>query len=130
MSNPTHQDAMVYLQYLTYQASIDYKAASDFVWSDDFPQTFEAYQSKINPGSPEQKKLALFSHVHETLGVIYKHGLIHPALLFDREDFQTTWERIENIVHGYRHKNNRPEFMQHFEALVESERRYREGQTA
>ena len=56
MDSPTYQDPLVYLQYLTYQAAVDYDAASDFVWSDEFPPAFEGYRIQIEPGSLEYKK--------------------------------------------------------------------------
>ena len=123
MSKPTHQDALVYLQFMRWQEDIGFEAASDFMWSDDFPLTFAQFDEEIKDGTPEQKYTAVYAEALETIAAFHKHGLIHQDLLFDLNSFQNSWERFKDIIVGYREKNNLPKFMECFEKLVEAEKR-------
>ena len=124
MSKPTHQDALVLLSYLQWRDAIGYSDAVDFVWSEKFPSDYDEYKEKV-VGTPEERLTRTYANVHETIGALYKHGLIHLDLLMDLETYTADWERTQDIILGYRKANAMPEFMENFEALVEAERVYR-----
>jgi len=126
MSKPTHQDALVLLAYKQWRHAIGYSDAMDFVWSDRCPANYEEYKDQV-VGTPEEKLTRIYADVHETIGALYKHGLIHLDLLMDLETYVSDWERTKDIILGYREANEIPTFMECFELLVEAERAYRAG---
>jgi len=124
MRKPTHQDALVLLAYKQWRSVIGYADAMDFVWSDKCPSNYDEYKDQV-VGKPEEKLTRIYADVHETIGSLYRHDLIHLDLLMDLETYVADWERTKDIITGYREANELPSFMQNFEALVEAEKAYR-----
>jgi hypothetical protein len=124
MSKPTHQDAQLYIQHLDYLNRIGFEEARAFLWSDDFPIEFEKFEKEIE-GTEKGKYPVIYAEALETMGAFFKHGLIHPDLLFDLESFITTWERFEEIIIKIRERDNFPGFLKCFEDMVEAEKEYR-----
>jgi hypothetical protein len=126
MSKPTHQDALVYLQYLQWLKTTDFEEAADYVWEDDFPLTLEKFEEKFKEEPKVQHYTTIYGTAYEMLGAFHKHGLIHQDLLFDIRYFQNIWERFGEIILGWREKYD-PGFMVCFEQMVKAEKKARGG---
>ena len=53
----------------------------------------------------------------ETIGTLYKHGLINEELLFDWLWVVPIWERVSGFVLGAREQFGNPRLYENFEAL-------------
>jgi hypothetical protein len=123
MSKPTHEDGLMLLKIKSWGHSIGFLEARRFVWSDEFPLELAEYEQKIQ-GKPEEELVEVYIEVLETVGGLFKHGLLHPDLIFDIDYFSGIWNRFERLFLEVRERDKFPSFMGCFEAMVKAEQEY------
>ena len=118
MAKPTYQDADIMLKMAQWGADIDFLAIRNWVWSDEFVQEPDEFDKKFPTGSDEQKKIGTFLMWYETLGTLYKHGLMNGELLFDWLFVSADWERVKDIVLDARERRGNPRVLENFELMA------------
>jgi len=113
MSKPTHDDAVIMLQLVRTWPD----EATNWMWSDEFT----ADPEQLATGRPPERAHANIRAVlgwYETIGTLYKHGLINEDLLFDWLAIEETWDRMRNWALAWRSESGNPRMYENFEAMA------------
>lgn len=117
MTQPTQQDATLLLQISQLAATNGISEASNFMWSDKFIPEYDKFNQKYPPGSHESGLVRKIAVHYETIGTLWKHGLINEDLLFDQILVRAVWDRMRGLVIGEREKSGEPALGENFEAM-------------
>jgi hypothetical protein len=123
MAKPTHDDAKLVLELAQLFAAQGVGEAAGWIHSDAFIPEHAGFYAKYPPGSPEAVKLDNVLGWYETIGTLYKHGLINENLLFDWLAINVTWERVKNIIKGQQAAID-PALYENFEAMAVARARW------
>ena len=123
MAKPTYQDAQLQMQLAAWHTSSGLPAALTWLWSDAFLPEYPAFVQRYPPGSEGDRTAALICTYFETVGALYKHGLINEDLLFDWLAVSSVWDRIKGYVLGCRRTAGSPLLWTSFEALATAHKR-------
>lgn len=118
---PTYEDAnlIVRLGELWFLGKLD--EASNFTRSSAFRSTYGAFVKKYPPGSDEHRKVVGLCSWYETVGTLFKHGLLNRELLFDWLAVESTWERLKGFAVGMRKEAKVPRLWENFELMAKAE---------
>ena len=120
MTAPTYDDANLMLQLIRWGSEAGLADASNFLWSDDFEEDFEAFNKKYPWRSQEQKYAALICGWNESLAALWVNGLLNEKLISDWLAVGMVWNRIKNYALGIREQSGNPRIYEHFEALAKA----------
>jgi hypothetical protein len=118
MAKPTYEDADVMLR-LVESWPVE---ATDWIWSDAFDPDYKENAAR----GPEDAEA--FSYIrgvlnwYETIGTLYKHGLLNEDLLFDWLAVDMTWSRMKGIALGWRAESGNPHMYENFEAMADGQK--------
>ncbi len=121
MAKPTYQDASLMLQLAQWGAVSGVQAAQGWMWSDQFTPDYTEFMKQYPPGTEGSGKVMAVCGFFETLGTLWKHGLLNEELIFDWIAVSAIWERIKNIPLGWRKDAGNPRLYENFEALAKAE---------
>ena len=120
MSAPTYDDANVMIQLARWGSQAKLQDASNFLWSDEFEEDFEAFEEKFPWGTQEQKYATLLCGWYESLAALWVNGLLNEKLIGDWLAVDMVWDRLKNYALGIRERSGNPRIYEHFEALAKS----------
>lgn len=120
MAKPTYEDARILLQL----AEMWPGCALDWVWSDEFIPDYKELVEKHGPPSEEWGRIRLVCGYFETIGTLYKYGLINEDLLFDWAAVAPIWDRVKGFTLGWREEMGMAALYENFEAMAEANRRW------
>jgi len=123
MPKPTHDDAMLMVELAHLYAAQGASTAAGWIHSDAFIPDHQQFYAQYPPGSPEAVKLDNVLGWYETIGTLYKHGLINEDLVFDWLAVNVTWERVKGIVKGQQTAVD-PALYENFEAMAAARGRW------
>tara|TARA_B100000035_G_scaffold297713_1_gene290745 strand:- start:109 stop:471 length:363 start_codon:yes stop_codon:yes gene_type:complete len=118
MGKPTKDDADIMLQLMRWGAAQNLQDAMNWIWSDAFIDDYVQFAEKYPPGSAEYGKASKVCGWFESIGTLYKHGLISGELLFDWITVKLPWSRLESFALGVRKKAGEPRLYENFEAMA------------
>jgi len=130
MARPTREDATVMLQIAQLGAQQGLPAAANWVLGDEFIPDYPEFVKKWPRGSQEYGRARLVATHYETIGTLWKHGLISQDLLFDWLWVDGIWERLQGFVRGSREAAGNPALGENFEAMARANREWRQARTA
>lgn len=123
MAKPTHEDAKIVLELAQLGAQSQYSEAVNWLWSDEFIADYDGFKEKYPRGSREFRMANQICGFYETVGALWKHGLLNEDLLFDWLWVGGPWERIKGFAMGLRKESDNPRIYELFEALAAAEAR-------
>jgi len=97
MAKPTHEDAVIMLQLAQLEATLHMSDSSSWMWSDEFVTDGGGFIAKYPPGSEGFRKLLMLASHFETMGTLWKNGLLNQTLLFDWMAMPLVWN---GQIHG------------------------------
>ena len=118
MSKPTQDDANIMLQLLRWGAAEKVQEAMNWIWSDSFIEDYDEFVNKYPPGSDEYGKATKVCGWFESIGTLYKQGLLNGELLFDWIAVKLPWSRLEKFAHGVRKKSGEPRLYENSESMT------------
>jgi hypothetical protein len=121
MSKPTHDDADVMLRLV----QIWPFEATNWIWSDDFEPDHEKFMAARTGRGASDEGLANVRAVlnwYETIGTLYKNGLINEDLLFDWLAIDAVWQRVKS--HALAHREHNHHMYENFEAMASAQREW------
>lgn len=110
------------LQIAQWGAASGANEAANWIWSDQFIPDYAGFIEKYPPGSDGFAKVSRVCGWYETIGTLYKQGLINEELLFDWLAVYLVWDRVKGIALGQRAQLGEPRIYENFEALAEAQR--------
>ena len=120
MAKPTYQDASLMLQLAQWSAISGVQEAQGWMWSDQFAPDYAEFTRQYPPGSEGGLKIYKICNYYETLGTLWKHGLLNEDLIFDWLAISAIWERVKNVPLGMRQDSGNPRLYENFEALAKA----------
>jgi hypothetical protein len=123
MTRPTCQDAHLLIELAPWHAGGELSAALSWLWSDQFAPDYSAFLQRFPPESEGERRAALICDYFDTVGALYKHGLINGELLFDWLEVAPVWDRIKGYVLGCRHGVRGANLWMNFEELATAHKR-------
>ena len=118
MAKPTYEDADIMLR-LVHSWPVE---ASDWIWSEEFvPDQSESSATRAGGGEAFGNIRAILNW-YETIGTLYKHGLINEELLFDWLAIDAVWERVKSYALAWRKELGEPRMYENFEAMANAQR--------
>jgi hypothetical protein len=96
----------------------------NWLWSDQFIPDRAEFVKKHPFGSDGNLKAAKICGCYETVGALWKHGLINKDLLFDWLAVSAVWDRIKGYALGVRQEAGNPRLYENFEAMAQANADY------
>ena len=121
MAKPTQDDAKIILGLA--RMAMQPELADAFTWllAEPPPNEYDRFKEKYPPGSREHRWADQICAFFETVGALWKHGLINEELLFDWIWVGGPWERLKGYALGLRKEFDNPRLYEMFEALAAAE---------
>jgi hypothetical protein len=123
MAKPTQEDAKIILELAKMGMRPDLTDAFAWLLAEPPPADYDRFKEKYPAGSREHRWADQLCAYFETVGALWKHGLINEELLFDWIWVGGPWERIKGFALGQRKEFNNPKIYELFEALAAAEAR-------
>ncbi len=123
MAKPTQEDARIILELAKIGMQPELTDAFAWLLAEPPPADYDRFKEKYPTGSREHRWADQLCAYFETVGAIWKHGLINEELLFDWIWVGGPWERIKGFALGQRKEFNNPKIYELFEALAAAETR-------
>lgn len=123
VAKPNREDATVMLELLQVWAAMGMSDAMGWVWSPEFIPEFDSFVEKYPAGTDGYKTASKVCMWFETVGALYKHGLISEELLFDWLAANAVWERVKGFPLGLRERANNPRLYDNFEAMAQAQKK-------
>jgi hypothetical protein len=117
MPKPTHDDAQIMLQ-LVQAWPVE---ATDWIWSDEFVADPDEFAEKYPGAGPQFSSLRGVLNWYETIGTLYKHGLLNGDLLFDWLAVYAVWDRVKEHALAWREEMGEPRMYENFEAMAKAQ---------
>jgi hypothetical protein len=124
MTKPTHEDATIMLQLAQWGAAIGLSEAMNWMWSDEFVTDADGFWAKYPTGSEGARKLLTIGNYCETLGTLWKQGLLNEGLIFDWLAVSMVWARVKDCLLHIRLESGNRRMYENFEALANAESAY------
>jgi hypothetical protein len=117
---PSREDAHLMIQLYEAQATHQIPDAMSYIWSNDFPATFEEFRQKFPQGgnSSQERQVYRALGYYETIGTLYRNGLVNEDLLFDWLAIDAIWDRLRSFVEGLRAEVGQSRFYENFEYMA------------
>lgn len=113
------EDAQLVVQLAQLGAQMVHPRARGWIWSDEFVSDPDEFREKYPPGTVESDYVNGVATWYETIGTLWKHGLLDEQLLFDWLYVTGMWERLKPILVAMR--SNTPQLWENFEAMAEAQ---------
>lgn len=121
MAIPMYDDANVVLQLSQIAATSGLSDAMNWMWSDQFMSDYAEFVEKYPVGSEEYGRINSICGWYETIGTLYKHGLINEDLLFDWLWVVGPWNRLKGFALGLREQTGVAAIYENFEAMAKAQ---------
>ena len=89
----TKEDAQLVVQLAQLGGQMSDPKARGFIWGDRFVSDAKGFFEKYPPGTDEWNYVGGVAAWYETIGTLWKHGLLDEELLFDWLWVAGMWER-------------------------------------
>jgi hypothetical protein len=123
MAKPTSDQAQLVVELAKLNVQAGLPATMNWLWSDEFPPDYDEFVKKWPRGTSEYAKVGEILNFYETIGALWKHGLLSEELLFDWLWIGGPWERVKGHALARRQRSNNERLYELFEAMAEAEKR-------
>ncbi|MEO8457312.1 MAG: DUF4760 domain-containing protein [Chloroflexota bacterium] len=116
-----HHDAELIVKLYEAQAAQQVPDAMAYLFSNDYPADFAAFREKHPAGSSASQERLIYKALgyYETIGTLYRNGLINEDLLFDWLAVDLLWDRLKSFVVGVRGEIGSDRMYENFEYMAE-----------
>jgi len=121
MSGASQQDAMVLLELGRISAIRGMPSPLSWLSGAEFDREYSSFRRKFPPGTDMYDTAMTIVQHFDTLGVLWKHGLVNEDLAYDWAPVELVWERLHSFVIGVREELHAPTFGAHFEMMARAE---------
>jgi hypothetical protein len=120
MSDPTHEDALVVVQLARWNTELGVTQSIGFLRGGQFDD-WQGFKSRHGPGTEGYQHLVNICQFFETVGTLWKHGLINETLVFDWLGISPIWELVKPLALGDRADRGVPNLWENFEAMADAQ---------
>jgi hypothetical protein len=122
MAKPTHEDAVLLVQLAQLAATSGVAEATSWLFSEEFTADPKEFMEKHPRGSAGNVKVSTVAAWYETVGTLYKHGLLNGELLFDWLAIDLLWQRLEGLALLTREQTGDAKMFENFEAMAKAQK--------
>jgi hypothetical protein len=115
----TKEDAHLVVDLARLGTNMVHPNARGWIWGDSFVSDPKEFFEKHPAGSPEFDYVGGMAAWYETIGTIWKHGLLDENFLFDWLAITGIWERLSPILIAMR--EDTPQLWENFEAMAKAQ---------
>jgi hypothetical protein len=115
---PSREDAEIILKLAELSALMNTQAGAELIWLPDFDA------GKYPPGTHEHTGILQLMRWMETIGTLYRNGLVNEDLLFDWLGITGTWDKVKPIALAIR-EHTVPSMWENFEYMAERQREWK-----
>ena len=115
----TKEDAQLVVQLAQLGGQMSDPKARGFIWGDSFISDAKGFFEKYPPGTDEWNYVGGVAAWYETIGTLWKHGLLDEELLFDWLWVAGMWKRLSPILVAQR--CNTPQLWENLETMAEAQ---------
>lgn len=120
MAQPTQYDAEMIVRLAQLSTQMELSSALNWLWSDAFIPEYESFTQKYPRGSTEYGYVRNVAGFYETVGTLWKHGLVNEDLLFDWLLVHSIWDRLRSHLLHEREAIKESALYENFEALAQA----------
>jgi hypothetical protein len=113
---------MMLLQCASLQAQLGLGAVMSWLWSDEFESDYDSFRGKHSRGSERDTQIHQLMGWYETVGTLWKNGLISSPLLFDWLAVSMAWDKLGAICRAEREESGEPRLWENFEMMALAQR--------
>jgi hypothetical protein len=124
MAAPTPQDAQLVVQLAQLAAAQGLNEATDWLFANEMPTAPEAFRERYPAGSEGHRHVTAVLNYMETIGALWKHGLLNEDLLFDWIWITGVWERVKGMALAQRQEFGAAHLWEHLEAMAQAQERW------
>jgi len=122
MGTPTHDDAMLFMEYYKlWDTPLDSEAWTMVrgLRAHGAFDSFDVFRERVPRASREYGLVDRVFCAFEQAGVLMKHGLLHPDLYFEGwSDPRATWTMAEEVIKGMRVEAGSDDLYKNFQWLA------------
>jgi len=118
MSKPNRKDAQMIIELAQLSAAMRTQEGADVIWRPDFDV------ADAGPGTPEHVGVLQVMRWMETVGTLYRNGLVNENLLFDWLGITGTWDKVKPLALQIR-EHSSPSMWENFEYMAEKQRTWK-----
>jgi hypothetical protein len=123
MAAPTPQDAQLVVQLAQLAAVQHLDEAVAWVFANEMPTEPAAFRERFPRGSDGHHHATAILNYMETIGALWKHGLLHEDLLFDWLWVSGVWERVKGLALAQRQEFGEGRLWELVEAMAQAQER-------
>jgi hypothetical protein len=123
MASPTPQDAQLVVQLAQVAATQRLDEAVAWLFANEMPTEPTAFVERYPRGSEGHRHAVAALNYMETIGALWKHGLLNEALLFDWLWISGVWERVKGLALAERQEFGDAHLWEHVEAMAQAQER-------
>jgi hypothetical protein len=120
MGKPTKDDADIILKLAELSALMGTQAGAEIIWDPEFEPSVD----KHPPGSKEWGSIVQLMRWMETIGTLYRNGLVNEDLLFDWLGVTSVWDRVMPFALSIREHSGSTAMWENFEHMAEMQRNW------
>ena len=124
MAVPTPQDAQLVVQLAQLAAVQDLDEATDWLFANEMPTEPATFRERFPAGSEGHHHVTAILTYMETIGALWKHGLLNEDLLFDWLWVTGIWERVKGLALAQRQEFGAAHLWEHVEAMAQAQERW------
>jgi hypothetical protein len=124
MTAPTPQDAQLVVQLAQLAAVQGLDKAVAWLFDHKMPTDPVAFRERYPAGSKGHRHAAAVLTYMETIGALWKHGLVSEDLLFDWLWVTGVWERVQGLALAQRQEFGALHLWEHVEAMAQAQKRW------
>jgi hypothetical protein len=110
------------IQLASLNAQLGLGPIQSWLWSDEFEPEYENYRRAYPRGSERDSQLHQLVGWYETVGTLWKNGLISSPLLFDWLAIGMAWDKVGAICRAEREESGEPRLWENFEMMALAQR--------
>src|SRR3978361_2117397 len=95
MTRPGYEDATMMMRLAEWHTASGLPAALNWLWSDNFVPEYQAFVHRYPAGSDGDRIVSQICAFFETVGALYKHGLVNEELIFDWLAVGPVWDKLK-----------------------------------
>jgi len=115
----TKEDAHLMIDLARLGTQMVHPQARGWIWGDSFVSDPKEFWEKHGPGTVEFDYVSGMAAWFETIGTVWKHGLLDEELLFDWLYISGLWDRLGPILVSMR--DSTPALWENFEAMAQKQ---------
>ena len=123
MAAPTPQDAQLVVQLAQLATVQHLDEAVAWVFANEMPTEPAAFREHFPRGSDGHRHATAILNYMETIGALWKHGLLHEDLLFDWLWVSGVWERVKGLALAQRQEFGEGRLWELVEAMAQAQER-------